>query len=165
MKKIRKLTLSAMFLALGVIIPQVFHAIPNIGNILLPMHIPVLLCGFICGPLYGLLVGILSPILNHLIFSMPAATMLGQMIVELGMYGLCTGTFNKIINIRNKLIKNYTVLILSMIIGRIIYGICNALIFKVGSYSLSIWVSVAFISALPGIIIQLILVPFILNKI
>ena len=77
-----------MCLALGVILPQAFHMIPNAGNIFLPMHIPVLICGFICGPFYGLTVGIITPCLSHIIFSMPPAMMLGQMIVELGVYGL-----------------------------------------------------------------------------
>lgn len=165
MNKTRKLTLSAMFLALATIIPQTIHTIPNGGNVLLPMHIPVLLCGFLCGPLYGLLVGILSPILSHLIFSMPATIMLGQMIIELGMYGLLTGILNNAIKIKKDILRIYIVLISSMIIGRIIYGICNALIFKVGTYSLSIWISAAFITATPGIIIQLILIPFILKMI
>lgn len=162
--KTKQITLAAMCLALGVILPQAFHAIPNAGSIFLPMHIPVLICGFICGPLYGLLVGILTPCLSHLIFSMPPVPMLGQMIVELGMYGLCTGLFNKIIKIDNDIIKIYVVLIVSMLIGRIIYGLANALIFKAGSYSLNIWLTAAFITALPGIIIQLILIPIIIKS-
>ena len=83
MNKTKKLTFAAMCLALGVILPQAFHMIPNAGNIFLPMHIPVLICGFICGPFYGLAVGIITPCLSHIIFSMPPAMMLGQMIVEL----------------------------------------------------------------------------------
>ena len=165
MNKTRKLTLTAMCLALGVILPQAFHMIPNAGNIFLPMHIPVLICGFICGPFYGLTVGIITPCLSHIIFSMPPAMMLGQMIVELGVYGLCTGLFNQIITINNELLKYYLVLIISMVVGRITYGICNALLFKAGNYSLSIWLSAAFIKGLPGIIIQLVLIPTIVKTI
>lgn len=165
MNKTKKLTLTAMCLALGVILPQAFHMIPNAGNIFLPMHIPVLICGFICGPFYGLTVGIITPCLSHIIFSMPPAMMLGQMIVELGVYGLCTGLFNQIITINNELLKYYLVLIISMVVGRITYGICNALLFKAGNYSLSIWLSAAFIKGLPGIIIQLVLIPTIVKTI
>ena len=165
MNKTKELTVSSMCLALGVILPQAFHTIPNAGSILLPMHIPVLLCGFICGPTYGLIVGVLTPILSHLIFSMPPAAMLGQMVIELAMYGLMTGLLNKTLNIKNELIKYYVVLILSMIIGRVFYGIVNALFFKAGSYSLSIWLSTAFVSAIPGIIIQLAIVPSLVKAI
>lgn len=165
MNKTKKLTLTAMCLALGVILPQAFHMIPNVGNIFLPMHIPVLICGFICGPFYGLTVGIITPCLSHIIFSMPPAMMLGQMIVELGVYGLCTGLLNQIITINNELLKYYLVLIISMVVGRITYGICNALLFKAGNYSLSIWLSAAFIKGLPGIIIQLVLIPTIVKTI
>ena len=165
MNKTKKLTLTAMCLALGVILPQAFHMIPNAGNIFLPMHIPVLICGFICGPFYGLIVGIITPCLSHIIFSMPPAMMLGQMIVELGVYGLCTGLLNQIITINNELLKYYLVLIISMVVGRITYGICNALLFKAGNYSLSIWLSAAFIKGLPGIIIQLVLIPTIVKTI
>lgn len=165
MNKTKKLTLTAMCLALGVILPQAFHMIPNAGNIFLPMHIPVLICGFICGPFYGLTVGIVTPCLSHIVFSMPPAMMLGQMIVELGVYGLCTGLLNQIITINNELLKYYLVLIISMVVGRITYGICNALLFKAGNYSLSIWLSAAFIKGLPGIIIQLVLIPTIVKTI
>ena len=165
MKQIKNLTLASMFLALGILFPQIFHAIPNAGNMILPMHIPVILCGFICGPLYGLLVGLLTPILSNLIFSMPAIAMLGQMIVELGTYGLMCGILYKVINIKNSLIKNYIVLILSMIIGRLVYGICNALIFKTGNYNFDMWIKVALIVAIPGILIQLFLIPILVIKI
>ena len=165
MNNTKKLTLAGMCLALGVIVPQAFHAIPNAGTIFLPMHIPVLVCGFICGPLFGLINGILTPILSNIIFSMPAATMLGQMTIELGTYGLMCGLLNELININNTYVKNYVVLISSMIIGRIIYGLANALIFKAGAYSLNIWLSFAFITAIPGIVIQLILVPILVSTI
>lgn len=163
--KTKSLTISAMCLTLGIILPQAFHAIPNAGNIFLPMHIPVLICGFICGPLYGLLVGMITPILSHLIFQMPVAMMLSQMIVELSIYGLCTGLLNKIINTKNELLNNYVVLIISMLMGRLVYGLTNSLIFRAGSYSLSIWLSTAFITSLPGIIIQLILIPILISSI
>ena len=53
-KQIKNITLSAFFLALGLVLPFVTGQIPEIGTMLLPMHIPVLLCGFICGKEYGL---------------------------------------------------------------------------------------------------------------
>lgn len=167
MNKTKRLTIASMFLAIGIILPQAFHVIPNAGNIILPMHIPVLICGFLCGPIYGLIVGLLTPVVSHLIFSMPPVIMLGQMIVELSLYGLLTGIFNKYLNISNEILKNYLSLVFSMLIARIVYGVFNSLLFRAGSYSLTIWVSSAFITALPGIVIQLLIIPVLvktLNK-
>ena len=162
--KTRRLVLTALFIAIGVVLPQAFHAIPNAGSIFLPMHIPVLIAGFAVGPLFGAICGILTPILSHLIFGMPPAMMLAQMICELAVYGFMTGLLDSLIKIRNPVVKNYAVLILSMLSGRLAYGILNALIFKAGSYSLQAWLSAAFITALPGIAIQLILIPILVAR-
>ena len=68
--KIKKLTLSAMFLAIGMILPFFTGQIPRIGNMLLPMHIPVLLCGLICGWQYGAAVGLVLPLLRSMTLGM-----------------------------------------------------------------------------------------------
>ena len=161
--KIKQLTLAAMCLSIGVIMPQTLHAIPEGGNMFLPMHLPTMLCGFICGPLYGALVGLLSPLISYLVFSMPSTLMLGQMIVELGVYGLVIGLLNEKIHIKKKLLKQYIILVIAMIAGRITYGILNALLFRAGSYSFSIWLTAAFITGLPGIIAQFIFVPLLVD--
>lgn len=163
--KTKKLTIASMLLALGIILPQAFHMIPNAGNILLPMHIPVLISGFICGPFYGFVVGLLTPLLSHLIFSMPSAIMIGQMLIELAVYGFVSGYLNYTIKMKNGLIKNYVVLICSMLIGRFIYGLSNALIIFKETYSLNIWLSTAFITSFPGIMIQLIIIPILIKTI
>ena len=164
MNKTKQLVLTAMFIALGVILPQAFHAIPNAGSIFLPMHIPVLISGYVTGPLFGMICGILTPVLSHLIFSMPPAPILPSMICELAVYGLMTGLLNKVIKIENDYVKAYVVLILSMLAGRLTYGILNTLIFKAGSYSFAAWTSAAFVTALPGIIIQLLIIPILVVR-
>ena len=165
--KTKQLVISALMLAMGVVLPQAFHAIPNAGSIFLPMHIPVLVAGFAVGPVYGAIVGALTPVLSHLIFHMPPAAILGSMVCELCMYGFMTGLLSRIVKTENKIVKIFAVLIGAMLAGRVTYGILNALIFRAGKYSLQAWISAAFTTALPGIIIQLIVVPavvFALNK-
>ena len=71
MKSTKKLTLAALFLALGLILPFFTGQIQEIGNKLLPMHLPVMLCGMICGWKYGLLIGFLTPLLRSFVSSMP----------------------------------------------------------------------------------------------
>ena len=164
MHKTKQLVLTAMFIALGVVLPQAFHAIPNAGSVILPMHIPVLMSGYIVGPLFGLICGIATPLLSHLIFSMPPAPILPGMICELAVYGLMTGLLNKLIKNDNEIVKAYMVLIGAMLCGRVTYGILNALIFRAGSYSFGAWTSAAFVTAIPGIIIQLVLIPILITR-
>jgi len=66
-----RLTLAALFVALGLVLPFLTGQIPEIGSMLLPMHLPALLCGFVCGWPCGLAVGFVMPLLRSLIFGMP----------------------------------------------------------------------------------------------
>lgn len=92
MKQTRKLVLSAFFMALGIVLPFLTGQIQQIGNKLLPMHIPVLLCGFICGWQYGLAVGLFTPLLRSVMFGMPSLMpTAAAMAVELAVYGLTAG--------------------------------------------------------------------------
>ena len=61
-KNLLNLVLSAMFLAIALILPLFTAQIKEFGNMLLPMHIPVMICGFVLGPFYGTLIGLITPI-------------------------------------------------------------------------------------------------------
>ena len=159
MMKTKRLILAGLFTALGVVLPVLFHSIPNAGNILLPMHLPVLLCGLVCGWYYGAACGILTPLLSSLITSMPPMAILPSMICELAVYGLLAGLIFLVVKTGKLAVDLYLSLIGAMLAGRIVYGLLNALIFQAGSYSLSIWLTASFVTALPGIIIQLVLIP------
>ena len=159
MTKIKKSVICAMCIALCVVLPQLFHAIPNAGSIWLPMHIPVLLCGLICGPTFGLLCGCFGPVLSSLITAMPAFAYLPQMVIECAIYGFVSGFMMKVIKTKSLYLDLYISLIVAMLIGRIIAGIFKALIFMAGKYSLAIWLSSHFVTALPGIIVQIIVIP------
>ena len=164
---IRRLVLTSLCVALGVVLPQAFHAIPNAGNVLLPMHLPVLLCGLTCSWGYGLGCGILTPLLSHLITGMPPAAVLPAMLCELAAYGLISGLAGRYIHTGNRVADLYVQLISAMLIGRAVYGVMNALIFRAGAYSMELFLTAAFFTALPGIILQLILLPpliFLLEK-
>ena len=132
MKQVKYLVMTALCVALGVVLPVTLHAIPNAGSILLPMHIPVLLCGLVCGPVYGLACGILAPLLSSLITSMPPMAMLPSMICELAVYGLVAGILIRVIKTRYNIANLYLSLLGAMLIGRVIYGALNSLIFRAG---------------------------------
>ena len=144
-----------------------FHVIPNAGSIFLPMHIPVLVCGLFCGWPYGLACGILTPFISSVTTGMPPAMILPQMMVELAVYGLVTGLCANYIPVKNEMTKLYMSLIIAMLAGRIVNGLINTFVLSTQGYTLSVFMTVSFITCLPGIIIQLIIVPIlvrILNK-
>lgn len=158
--EIKKLTVSAMFLALAFVMPFLTGQIQQIGAMLCPMHIPVLLCGFFCGPQWGLLVGAIAPILRSVTLGMPPLfPQAFCMAFELATYGFVAGYLH------NKLPKGkgmvYVSLLSAMIIGRIVWGtamfVCMG--FDVTKFGFSAFLGGAVLNAVPGIIVQIILVP------
>ena len=162
MTKTKKLVLAGLCVALGVVLPVAMHGIPNAGSILLPMHIPVLLCGLVCGPVYGLACGILAPLLSSLLTGMPPAAILPSMLCELAVYGLIAGLLIKVVKTKCSIANVYIALVGAMLCGRLVYGVLNAVIFKAGAYSMQVWLTASFVTALPGIVIQLVFIPLVI---
>lgn len=165
MKKTTKnMTLSAMFLALGIVLPFLTGQIPQIGSMLLPMHIPVMLCGLICGWQYGAVIGFILPLLRSALFGapvmFPAAT---AMAFELMTYGLVAGLMYGLSRWQC-IVALYRSLIVAMIAGRAVWGVVQViqLGFTGSEFTWAAFMSGAFLNAIPGIIIQLILIPAIM---
>ncbi len=162
-KKTKKVVLSGMFLALGLVLPFVTGNIPEIGSMLLPMHISVLLCGFVCGAPYGLVVGFITPLLRSLLFAMPPMYPVAvAMAFELAAYGVLTGLLHRMFPKKDIFI--YLTLVLSMIGGRIVWGTAQAVLLGLGgkSFTWAMFVAGGFTNAVPGIVLQLILIPVLL---
>ena len=157
----KNLTLSAMFLALGLVLPFLTGQIPEIGNMLCPMHLPILLCGFVCGAPYGAAVGAVAPLLRFMIFQAPTLWRALPMSAELAVYGACAGLFYMLLPKKAPFV--YVSLIGSMISGRIVWGLVSFLISGIRDigFTLSAFWAGAFVNAVPGIILQIILVPVI----
>ena len=158
MSPIKCLTLTALSVALCVVLPIAFHAIPNAGSVMLPMHIPVLLCGLVCGWQYGLLCGVAGPLVSSLLTAMPPAAVLPGMMVECGIYGCVGGLMMQWIFTRSLYLDLYISLPVAMLAGRVLSGIVKALILTPG-LSFTAWAAASFVTALPGICIQLVLLP------
>ena len=167
MSNTRKMTLAAMFLALGQVLPFITGHIPEIGKMLSPMHIPVLLCGFFCGWQYAAIVGFICPILRSFLFGMPALfpNAVG-MAFELMTYGFLSGLLSGKLG-KDKLWKIYVALIGAMIGGRIVWGIAQVILLGItgSAFTWSAFVVGAFLNAIPGIILQLILIPALVKAI
>ena len=158
-----KLILSAMFLALAFVLPFLTGQVPQVGAMLLPMHIPVILCGFICGAPWGLVVGVTAPLLRSLILGMPPLFPTAiSMAFELATYGFLAGLLYRALPKKN--INIYVSLVISMISGRIVWGIVQFCLlgFDVEKFPLSAFFAGAVVNAIPGIILQILLIPVIL---
>lgn len=162
-KDLVKLALASMFLALALVMPFLTGQIPQIGSKLCPMHIPVILCGYVCGGPWGLVVGFIAPLLRSVIFGMPAPIFPKAiaMAFELAAYGLMSGLLYRALP--KKKIYTYISLVISMIVGRLVWGVVQLCCvgFDVTEFSLSAFWAGAVVNAIPGIIIQLVLIPIV----
>ena len=159
-KPVQTLTLAAMFVALGLVLPLLTGQIPQVGNLLLPMHIPVLLCGLICGWQYGAVVGLITPLLRHLVFGMPPILTAVGMSFELLTYGLVVGLLYG----RSRwqcVIALYRSLILAMVAGRVVWGLVEIPLLGIfaDGFTFQAFLAGALLNALPGIALQLTLIP------
>ena len=155
-----RLVLAAMFLAMTYVMPFLTGQIPQIGSMLCPMHIPVILCGYLCGAPWGLIVGFTAPLLRSMILGMPPLFPTAfAMAFELAAYGFMSGFWYRLLP--KKVINIYVSLILSMVVGRLVWGLVQFCCMGLDTtrFGFSAFWAGAVVNALPGIIIQLILIP------
>lgn len=160
-RRLIDLTIAGLCLALCLALPFLTGQIPQIGQLLSPMHLPVFLCGFLCEWPYGLAVGLIAPVLRSLLFGMPPLfpTAVG-MTVELAVYGLTAALLYRAMG--KKKWALYPALVGSMIAGRLAGGAFQLILLGVGvnsEYSFSRFLASYVTGTLPGIAVQLILVP------
>lgn len=160
-ERTKSITLSALFIALGLVLPLLTGQMKALGNAFLPMHLPVLICGLIVGPTYGFVVGLILPILRHFTFGMPPFYPTAiSMAFELATYGFVVGFIYK--NSRWKcIIALYESLIIAMIFGRIVWGIIQFILLGITGqkFTMQMFIAGAFLNAIPGIVFQLIFIP------
>lgn len=161
---VRQLVLAALFLALAFVLPLLTGQVPKVGNMLCPMHFPVLLCGFVLGGPWGLAVGFAAPLLRSVLFGMPPMFPVAiSMAFELATYGLVSGLLWR--RAKHNLPALYAVLLAAMVSGRIVWGIVRFVLAGLtgGSFPFSAFLSGALFTAVPGIVAQLVLIPLLLT--
>ena len=171
--EINKITIFAMFLTLGWLLPFLTFQSTEIGNMFSLMHLPVIIGGFILGPIYGILLGVVTPLTRTLMFGMPPIYPVSlAMAVELGIYGLVSGFLYNLLARKlnlNQILSIYISLISAMILGRAAWGFTRYFmgLAATNGFTFAMFLSGAFITAYPGIILQLILIPaviYLLNR-
>lgn len=154
--------ISALFLALAYTMPFLTGQIPEIGSMLCPMHIPVLLCGFICGWNWGLAVGFIAPLFRSIVLGMPYLFPTAVcMAFELAAYGAVAGIMHRLLPRKNAYL--YLSLLTAMVAGRLVWGAVMFICLGAtgGSFTFSAFLAGAVINAVPGIVVQIILIPII----
>ena len=155
--------ISALMLAMAYVLPFMTGQIPEVGSMLCPMHIPVLLCGFICGWPWGLAVGFTAPLLRALTLGMPPLFPSAIcMAFELAVYGAIAGLMHRLLPKKRGYI--YLSLLVAMLAGRIVWGIAMLVCLGItgGTFTFSAFIAGAITGAVPGIIIQIVLIPFVI---
>ncbi len=163
MSSVKRSCISAVCIALCYVLPLVFHAF-GAGEVFLPMHIPVLLCGLLCGAGYGAFCGIAGPVLSCVLSGMPSATGLISMVPELCVYGLASGLVLRFVHTKNTYADLYLALVAAMLLGRVAGGVAKVLFYLSGmsgmtALSMPLLASTYFVQSIPGIVIQLIILP------
>ena len=160
----RRMTYAALYLAIAMVLPFITGQIPSVGNALSPMHLPVLLCGFMCGWPWGVAVGFIAPLLRSVTFGMPAMfpSAVG-MAFELMVYGGMAGFLHR--KLPRKKGGTYAVLLISMISGRIVWGVVRVILAGLSgsSFTWALFLAGAVTNAIPGIILQLVLIPILVS--
>lgn len=164
MNNVKKLAVTEMLFAVGMVLPFFIGQIPAIGKMLLPMHIPVLLCGFIVGWQYGALIGFLLPIVRGLVFGMPPLYPNAvAMAFEMAAYGFVSGYLYS--HARWQCTKMlYISLVTAMLAGRLVWAFAEVILLGIGGniFTWKMFAAGAFLNAIPGIIVQLTLIPLIM---
>ena len=159
---VRQLVLAALFLALAFVLPLLTGQVPKVGNMLCPMHFPVLLSGFVLGGPWGLAVGFAAPLLRSVLFGMPPMFPVAiSMAFELATYGAVAGFMYR--KVQHTLPMIYATLVTSMVAGRLVWGAVRFVLAGLSgsSFPFSAFLSGAVLTAVPGIVAQLILIPLI----
>jgi len=158
--KVKSLVLAALFMTVALVLPFLTGQIPQIGSMLCPMHIPVLLCGFFCGWTWGMAVGMIAPVFRSFLFGMPVMFPDAVcMALELAVYGAISGWLY--VHLPKRKPSVYVSLLTAMAAGRIIWGAARFLCvgLDVTAFGLSAFWTGAVTMAIPGMIVQILLIP------
>jgi len=158
----RFIAYTALLIALGILIPILFHQVGIAGKVFLPMHFPVIIGGLLFGPLCGGFVGFFSPVLSFLLTGMPPFPLVLAMVPELVTYGVVSGVLHGRFRI-----TVWIALPTAIVAGRVVLGLVWWVMFHILDLPVppGVFVIGGFVTGLPGMIGQLVLIPFLVRGI
>ncbi len=157
----KNLIRAGLFMAMGFVLPMLTGQLPVVGQMLLPMHIPVFFCAFFCGPLYALGVGLILPLIRSLIFGVPVLYPVAIAVaLEMAIYGGVAGFIYARIK-KNSLCAVYCSMLPAMLLGRVVRCLSQAILMELqaNAFVMRTFITGVFLYSLPGIALQLLIVP------
>lgn len=164
-KSLNRLVVTAVLLALGMVLPFLTGQIPTVGQLISPLHIPVFICALTCGWGWAGALGVVLPLLRSVVFGMPPLVAVGiPMAAEMAVYGVVTGLMYRLV--RGKMPKVAGMLVammIAMVAGRLVGGGVKALVMGLqgAGYSWAAFVAAYFTGTVVGAVIHLILCPIV----
>lgn len=164
MSSTKRISLVALFLALGLILPFITMQIPEFGQMLTPMHFPVIIAAIVLGSYYGAVIGFITPLLRLLLFGLPLFPMAMSMSFELAVYGLVVGLIIQVLSKTNlhRILNVVIALVIAIILGRITFSLAAMIFMNVPRF-MTMFIT-TFTGSFIGIILQLILIPLIMIR-
>ena len=159
-QNLKKTAGSAVLLALCMVLPLLTGQLAELGNMLCPMHLPVLICGMLFGYVWGGAIGFIAPLLRFAIFSMPPIYPVGiSMAFELLAYGVISGVMTRLLPKKPPYI--YLTLITAMLGGRVVWALVRMLLTILGGapFTFAVFIADGFVNAMPGIVLQVLIIP------
>ena len=159
-RSLKHVILASLFIALGIVLPFLTGSNQQLGSVFLLMHIPVLMAGLVLGFKYGILVGLITPILRSVLVGTPPLFPFAvTMMFELAAYGTFIGLAYKMLPKHPAFV--YLSLFISLLLGRVVWGVAAYIIYPLAgmTFTLDKFITAGFVTSLPGLAIQIILVP------
>jgi len=158
-ERTRYITLSAPFIAMGVLLPVLFHC-AGLGPMFLPMFWPVAVSAFFLPNSYAAAVGFLTPLISSFITGMPPPPILYKMIFE----------FIILTSVIRWLYHKTRYGLFWILTGGLIFSVFAGF---AGSMAVSfivdlppeLYASITLIRGVPGMIVMLIILPALLQRI
>lgn len=154
------LGLALLCVVLGLLLPWAFQWVKNGEQVLLLLHLPVLLCGMLCGPAYGLSCGMLIALLPEFLPGIAGVSLSTGQLWELTIYGFLAGLLTYLLAAAPPVLNVSVSLLGAMLLGRVFWGLLEAFVFSPG-YTWNMWVRESFVVCLPGIVLQLAMIPLV----
>ena len=155
----KHLTLSGLFISLGILIPILFHAM-GLGSVFLPMFLPIAACGFFLPLTYAMAVGVLTPILSMMVTGMPPPPILYKMILELGFLAAVTGFLYK-----KSHLGIFWLILCGLFAAEVMGLLGSAAIAHIFGLPPELYALVSLVKGIPGMILLLTVLPLAIHKI
>ena len=150
----------------AVILPQIFHGAGvlfgvggQLGQMFLPMYLPILILGFYRGAASGAIVGLLAPLVSFAITGMPGEAILPYITVELIAMGLLAGAFSNLKTFA--LVRVLLVQIIAKAIRLCAFAIGTAFM---GNTLTATSLFSGILTSIPGVLLQLVVVTYLIVK-